>query len=75
MEFGLQVVPVINKIDLPSADVDRVMEEIDRDLGLDPFESIQVSAKMGIGHRRRAGGDRHASCRRPRATRRRRCGR
>src|SRR4029450_291453 len=49
MEFGLQVVPVINKIDLPSADVDRVMEEIDRDLGLDPFASIQVSAKMGTG--------------------------
>src|SRR5260370_28030743 len=49
MELGLQVVPVINKIDLPSADVDRVMEEIDRDLGLDPFASIQVSAKMGTG--------------------------
>ena len=49
MEFGLTVVPVINKIDLPSADVERVMEEIDRDLGLDPFESVQVSAKMGTG--------------------------
>jgi GTP-binding protein LepA len=49
MEFGLTVVPVINKIDLPSADVDRVMEEIDRDLGLDPFASIQVSAKLGTG--------------------------
>ncbi|PYQ40948.1 MAG: elongation factor 4, partial [Acidobacteria bacterium] len=49
MEFGLTIVPVINKIDLPSAEVDRVMEEIDRDLGLDPFESVQVSAKMGTG--------------------------
>ena len=49
MEFGLTVVPVINKIDLPSADLDRVMEEIDRDLGLDPFASVQVSAKMGTG--------------------------
>ncbi len=49
MEFGLEVVPVINKIDLPSADVERVMEEIDRDLGLDPFASIQVSAKLGTG--------------------------
>jgi GTP-binding protein LepA len=49
MEFGLTVVPVINKIDLPSADIDRVMEEIDRDLGLDPFESVQVSAKIGTG--------------------------
>src|SRR4029453_540045 len=49
MEFGLEVVPVINKIDLPSADVDRGREEIARDLGLDPFPSIQVSAKMGTG--------------------------
>src|SRR3989337_1522655 len=49
MEFGLTVVPVINKIDLPSADVERVMEEIDRDLGLDPYEGVQVSAKMGTG--------------------------
>ncbi|MGV8040164.1 MAG: translation elongation factor 4 [Thermoanaerobaculaceae bacterium] len=49
MEFNLAVVPVINKIDLPSADVDRVMEEIDRDLALDPFEAIHVSAKHGTG--------------------------
>src|SRR5258708_30348114 len=49
MELGVTVVPVSNKTDLPCADVDRVMEEIDRDLGLDPFESIQVSAKMGTG--------------------------
>ncbi len=49
MEMGLAIVPVINKIDLPSADVDRVMEEIDRDLALDPFEAIQVSAKLGTG--------------------------
>ena len=49
MEFNLAIVPVINKIDLPSADVDRVMEEIDRDLALDPFEAIQVSAKLGTG--------------------------
>ena len=33
----MEVVTVINQIDLQSADVDRVMEEIDRDLGLDPF--------------------------------------
>ena len=49
MELDLAIVPVINKIDLPSADVDRVMEEIDRDLALDPFEAIQVSAKLGTG--------------------------
>ena len=40
---------MINKIDLPSADVERVSEEIDRDLGLDPFEAIHCSAKKGTG--------------------------
>ena len=40
---------VINKIDLPAADVERVREEIDADLGLDPFEAIPVSAKTGVG--------------------------
>src|SRR3954469_13661409 len=49
MELGLAIVPVINKIDLPAADVERVMEEIDRDLALDPFAAIQVSAKLGTG--------------------------
>ena len=49
MEYDLSVVPVINKIDLPSADVDRVREEIDADLGLDPFEAVLCSAKQGIG--------------------------
>ncbi|HPC83325.1 MAG TPA: translation elongation factor 4 [Thermoanaerobaculaceae bacterium] len=49
MEFNLAIVPVINKIDLPSADIERVMEEIDRDLALDPFEAIPVSAKLGTG--------------------------
>jgi len=36
MEYDLEIVPVINKVDLPSADVERVREEIDADLGLDP---------------------------------------
>ena len=49
MEYDLEVVPVINKIDLPSADVDRVREEIDGDLGLDPFEAVLCSAKTGLG--------------------------
>jgi len=39
LEHDLEILPVINKIDLPSADVDRVAEEIDSDLGLDPFEA------------------------------------
>ena len=49
MEYDLAIVPVINKIDLPAADVERVREEIDADLGLDPFEAVLCSAKQGIG--------------------------
>ncbi len=49
MENNLALLPVINKIDLPAADVDRAREEIETDLGLDPFEAIPVSAKKGIG--------------------------
>ena len=49
LEYDLELVPVINKIDLPSADPERVREEIDADLGLDPFEAVEVSAKRGTG--------------------------
>ena len=49
LEYDLELLPVINKIDLPAADVDRVREEIDADLGLDPFSAIPVSAKTGAG--------------------------
>ncbi len=58
MEYDLEVIPVINKIDLPSAEVERVREEIDADLGLDPFEAVLCSAKAGDRHRRRPGSDR-----------------
>ncbi|MEK6234391.1 MAG: translation elongation factor 4, partial [Planctomycetales bacterium] len=49
LDHDLELLPVINKIDLPAADVDRAREEIDADLGLDPFEAIPVSAKTGDG--------------------------
>ena len=49
LDNNLELLPVINKIDLPAADVERVREEIDADLGLDPFEAIPVSAKTGQG--------------------------
>jgi GTP-binding protein LepA len=49
LEYDLEIVPVINKIDLPSADVERVREEIDSDLGLDPFAAVLCSAKQGTG--------------------------
>ncbi|MEN6407650.1 MAG: translation elongation factor 4 [Thermoguttaceae bacterium] len=49
MDYNLRILPVINKIDLPAADVERVREEIDAELGLDPFEAVLVSAKTGQG--------------------------
>jgi GTP-binding protein LepA len=49
MEHDLTIIPVINKIDLPAADVDGVKEQIERELGLDPDKAILCSAKEGIG--------------------------
>jgi GTP-binding protein LepA len=49
LEYDLQLLPVINKIDLPSANIDRAREEIEAELGLDPFEALPVSAKTGEG--------------------------
>ena len=49
LEHDLVIIPVINKIDLPSADVDRVKEQIEVDLGLDSDTAILCSAKEGIG--------------------------
>ncbi|NNL76066.1 MAG: elongation factor 4 [Desulfobacterales bacterium] len=49
MEHDLEIIPVVNKIDLPSADIDRVKKQINEDLGLDPDEAILISAKEGIG--------------------------
>jgi GTP-binding protein LepA len=49
MEHDLGIIPVINKIDLPSADIDRVKMQIHDDLGLDPEEALLISAKEGIG--------------------------
>ncbi|MBV7434365.1 translation elongation factor 4 [Cardiobacteriaceae bacterium TAE3-ERU3] len=49
IEQNLEVLPVLNKIDLPSAEPLRVMEEIEDIIGLDTEETLQVSAKTGIG--------------------------
>ncbi len=49
MEHDLEIIPVINKIDLPSADIERVKQQIRDDLGLDPKTAILASAKEGIG--------------------------
>jgi GTP-binding protein LepA len=49
MEHDLEIIPVINKIDLPSADIERVKIQIEQDLGLDPEMAILTSAKEGTG--------------------------
>jgi GTP-binding protein LepA len=49
MEHNLVIIPVINKIDLPVADIEGVKNEIDQELGLDPDLAILCSAKEGIG--------------------------
>lgn len=49
LEHDLEIIPVINKIDLPSADPERVRQEIEDVIGLDASEAILCSAKEGIG--------------------------
>ncbi|MCK8601525.1 translation elongation factor 4 [Desulfoferrobacter suflitae] len=49
MEHNLVIIPVINKIDLPSADIDRCREQIETELGLDSDKAILCSAKQGLG--------------------------
>ena len=49
MEQDLEIVPVINKIDLPSADIPAIKHQIDHDLGLDSADAVPVSAKTGAG--------------------------
>ncbi|HEY4390054.1 MAG TPA: translation elongation factor 4 [Paenibacillus sp.] len=49
LDNDLEILPVINKIDLPSADPDRVKEEIEEVIGLDASEAVHASAKAGIG--------------------------
>ena len=49
LEHDLEIIPVINKIDLPSADPERVKKEIEDIIGLDASEAVLCSAKSGIG--------------------------
>ena len=51
MEHNLVIIPVINKIDLPSADIERVKDEIDSDLGLDPDTAILVRPRKASASR------------------------
>lgn len=49
VELGLEVIPVLNKIDLPSAEPDRVRQEIEDIIGIEASNCLEVSAKNGIG--------------------------
>ena len=49
IEQGLEVLPVLNKIDLPSAEPERVIREIEEIIGLDAEDALRVSAKTGLG--------------------------
>lgn len=49
LEHNLEIIPVINKIDLPSAEPERVKQEIEDVIGLDASEAVMASAKSGIG--------------------------
>ncbi|MGB6190317.1 MAG: translation elongation factor 4 [Aeromonas molluscorum] len=49
MEMELEVVPVLNKIDLPAAEPERVAEEIEDIVGIDAMEAVRCSAKTGLG--------------------------
>ncbi|MBN9287098.1 MAG: elongation factor 4 [Gammaproteobacteria bacterium 39-13] len=49
IEQGLEVIPVLNKIDLPQADPDRIIHEVEEIIGIDAHEALKVSAKAGIG--------------------------
>ena len=49
LENNLEIIPVLNKIDLPAANVERVISEIEQTIGLDCTNALQVSAKANIG--------------------------
>ncbi len=49
INHGLEIIPVINKIDLPSADIERTKEMIENTVGLDAHDALPISAKTGLG--------------------------
>ena len=51
LDNNLELIPVINKIDLPAADPDKVAEEIEPSIGIDATDACLVSAKTGVGIR------------------------
>ena len=49
VDLDLEILPVLNKIDLPSSDPERVLQEIEEIIGIDTTNTVQVSAKTGLG--------------------------
>jgi GTP-binding protein LepA len=49
VEQGLEVLPVLNKIDLPAADPERVINQVEEIIGLEAHDALQISAKTGVG--------------------------
>ena len=49
VELGLEVIPVLNKVDLPSAEPERVKQEIEDIIGIEAQDALEVSAKTGLG--------------------------
>ncbi|MFL0799102.1 MAG: translation elongation factor 4 [Agarilytica sp.] len=49
IEQGLEVIPVLNKMDLPQAEPERVAQEIEDIIGIDAYDAVQCSAKSGLG--------------------------
>ncbi|HKJ10223.1 MAG TPA: translation elongation factor 4 [Gammaproteobacteria bacterium] len=49
IDQGLEVVPVLNKVDLPSADPERVIQQIEEIIGIEAHDALRVSAKTGVG--------------------------
>ena len=58
VDAGLEIIPVLNKIDLPGAEPEQAQEQIEQVIGIDASDAILASAKQGDRHRRDPGGDR-----------------
>ena len=63
-----EIVPVLNKVDLPAAEPDKVKQQIEDVIGLDASDAIEISAKTGLERRRRCWRRSSPACRRRRAT-------
>ena len=59
MDAHHEIVPVLNKIDLPAAEPERVKQQIEDVIGIPADDAVMISAKDGAEHRRRAGGAGH----------------